>query len=133
MQSDRRRPTAAQLACGAVLFVAVLAGCNGKAPASITTSKRTTPTVSAPPTFFYQKADVTPSPRTVSNMTVTRPGSPFRTGPFQRLSDIEQATSEWVHWYNTARLMHRLGRRPPAEREADYYARTSHDQQVAHT
>jgi putative transposase len=26
-----------------------------------------------------------------------------------------------VHWYNTARLMHRLGRRPPAEAEAGYY------------
>ena len=30
-------------------------------------------------------------------------------------------TSAWVHWYNTARLMHRLGRRPPAEAEAEYY------------
>jgi len=63
----------------------------------------------------------------------TRAGSPFRNGPFHRLSDIEQATSEWVHWYNTSRLMHRLGRRPPAEPEADYYARASHGQQVAHT
>jgi hypothetical protein len=26
-----------------------------------------------------------------------------------------------VHWYNTQRLMHRLGRRPPAEAEAEYY------------
>jgi putative transposase len=26
-----------------------------------------------------------------------------------------------VHWYNTGRLMHRLGRRPPAEAEAEYY------------
>ena len=51
----------------------------------------------------------------------TRAGSPFRTGPFARLSDIEDATSAWVHWYNTGRLMHRLGRRPPAEHETDYY------------
>jgi hypothetical protein len=28
----------------------------------------------------------------------------------------------WVHWYNARRLMHRLGRRPPAEAEAEYYA-----------
>jgi putative transposase len=26
-----------------------------------------------------------------------------------------------VHWYNTARLMHRLRRRPPAEAEAEHY------------
>jgi putative transposase len=26
-----------------------------------------------------------------------------------------------VAWYNHDRLMHRLGRRPPAEAEADYY------------
>jgi transposase InsO family protein len=62
----------------------------------------------------------------------TRPGSPFRVGPFARLSDIEDATSAWVHWYNTARLMHRLGRRPPLEHEADYYAQVSDDQPVAH-
>ena len=30
----------------------------------------------------------------------TRAGSPFRAGPFARLSDIEDATSAWVHWYN---------------------------------
>lgn len=63
----------------------------------------------------------------------TRAGSPFRTGPFNRLSDVEQATSEWVHWYNTARLMHRLGRRPPLEHEADYYAHIRDGQPVAHT
>jgi putative transposase len=27
-----------------------------------------------------------------------------------------------VHWYNTQRLTHRLGRIPPAEAEANYYA-----------
>jgi len=63
----------------------------------------------------------------------TRLGSPFRTGPFGRLSDIEAATSTWVHWYNTTRIMHRLGRRPPAEHEADYYAQIRDDQPVAHT
>jgi len=34
---------------------------------------------------------------------------------------VEAITAAWVHWYNTARLMHRLGRRPPAEAEAEYY------------
>ena len=36
--------------------------------------------------------------------------------------DVEAATADWVHWYNTTRLMHRLGRRPPAEAETEYYA-----------
>ena len=51
----------------------------------------------------------------------TRAGSPFRAGPVRTLADLEEITSAWVHWYNTARLMHRLGRRPPAEAEAEYY------------
>ena len=63
----------------------------------------------------------------------TRSGSPFRNGPFERLGDVEDATSRWVSWYNTQRLMHRLGRRPPAEHEADYYAQLGADQPVAHT
>jgi transposase InsO family protein len=48
-----------------------------------------------------------------------REGSPFRRGPLATLADLEHATSSWVHWYNTERLMHRLGRVPPAEAEAD--------------
>ena len=51
----------------------------------------------------------------------TRPDSPFRTGPFNTLADVEQATSLWVGWYNNDRIMHRLGRIPPAEAEAEYY------------
>jgi putative transposase len=51
----------------------------------------------------------------------TREGSPFRTRPLETLADVEKITSEWVHWYNASRLMHRLGRRPPAEAEAEYY------------
>jgi putative transposase len=53
-----------------------------------------------------------------------RAGSPFRRGPIRTLADLEQITSTWVHWYNTRRLMHRLGRIPPAEAEAAYYAAT---------
>ena len=52
----------------------------------------------------------------------TRDGSPFRAGPLTSLADLEDCTSAWVHWYNTTRLMHRLGRRPPAEAEAAYWA-----------
>ena len=49
-----------------------------------------------------------------------RADSPFRAGPIRTLADLEEITSAWVHWYNTSRLMHRLGRRPPAEAEAEY-------------
>ena len=52
-----------------------------------------------------------------------RDGSPFRAGPIRTLADLEDLTCTWVAWYNQRRLMHRLGRRPPAEVEADYYAR----------
>jgi putative transposase len=50
-----------------------------------------------------------------------RTDSPFRDGPLETLADVEKITSEWVHWYNTSRLMHRLGRRPPPEAEAEYW------------
>jgi putative transposase len=60
-----------------------------------------------------------------------RGDSPFRTGPITTLADLEDVTSAWVHWYNTSRLMHRLGRRPPAE--ADYYAHNRDGQPPVHT
>ena len=56
----------------------------------------------------------------------TRSGSPFRNSPIRTLAGLEEITSAWVHWYNTERLMHRLGRRPPAEAEARYWARQEH-------
>jgi putative transposase len=62
-----------------------------------------------------------------------RDDSPFRRGPLTGLSNLEAITADWVHWYNTSRLMHRLDRRPPAEAEADYYAQTRDDQPVSHT
>ena len=62
-----------------------------------------------------------------------REGSPFRTGPLLTLADLEDITSAWVHWYNTSRLMHRLGRRPPAEAEAEYYAQQPIGQHTDHT
>ena len=56
-----------------------------------------------------------------------RPGSPFRNGPIHTLADLEEITSAWVAWYNTERLMHRLGRKPPAEAEAEYYRQQAKD------
>ena len=62
-----------------------------------------------------------------------RENSPFRHGPLTTLADLEEITSAWVHWYNTDRLMHRLGRIPPAEAETDYYATTDPANPPVHT
>jgi putative transposase len=62
-----------------------------------------------------------------------RDGSPFRTGPLRTLTDLEDITSAWVHWYNTSRLTHRLGRRPPAAAEAEYYSHQQVGQHTDHT
>jgi transposase InsO family protein len=62
-----------------------------------------------------------------------REGSPFRNGPLRTLADLEDCTSAWVHWYNASRLMHRLGRRPPAEAEAEYYAQQPVGQHTSYT
>ena len=32
-------------------------------------------------------------------------------GPWRGVEDVEHATLEWVHWYNTQRLQERLGLR----------------------
>jgi putative transposase len=52
----------------------------------------------------------------------TRLGSPFNPHGLNTRADVEAATADWVHWFNTSRLMHRLGRRPPAEAELEHYA-----------
>jgi putative transposase len=62
-----------------------------------------------------------------------RDDSPFRTGPLRRLADVESLTAAWVHWYNTSRLMHRLGRIPPIEYEQAYYDRDTAQSAAAHT
>jgi putative transposase len=51
-----------------------------------------------------------------------RADSPFRRGPLRTLADVELITADYVSWYNQQRLMHRLGRVPPAEAEAHYYS-----------
>jgi putative transposase len=51
-----------------------------------------------------------------------RADSPFRRGPLNTLGDVEYITADYVAWYNQQRLMHRLGRIPPAEAEAQYYS-----------
>ena len=51
-----------------------------------------------------------------------RADSPFRRGPLNSLGDVEYITADYVAWFNQQRLMHRLGRIPPAEAEARYYS-----------
>ena len=53
-----------------------------------------------------------------------RADSPFRHGPLRNLGDVEMITADYIGWFNQQRLMHRLGRVPPAEAEAAYYDRT---------
>ena len=57
-----------------------------------------------------------------------RADSPFRRGPLSTLADVELITADYVAWYNQQRLMHRLGRVPPAEAEAQYYSERVTDQ-----
>jgi transposase InsO family protein len=54
-----------------------------------------------------------------------RLGSPFLPRQPRTLADLEDAVAAWVHWFNSSRLMHRLGLIPPLEYEAAYYAATS--------
>jgi putative transposase len=56
-----------------------------------------------------------------------RAGSPFNPTGFTTLADIETATAEWIDWFNNHRLLHRLGRRPPTEAEAEHYAQQHAD------
>ena len=51
-----------------------------------------------------------------------RADSPFRRGLLRNLADVELITADYAAWYNQQRLMHRLGRVPPAEAEAHYYS-----------
>lgn len=44
-----------------------------------------------------------------------------RKGPWRGLDEVEYATLEWVHWYNTTRLLEPIGYVPPLEHETNYY------------
>jgi len=45
-----------------------------------------------------------------------------RQGPWRTLDQVEYATLDWVHWFNTERLLEPLGYLPPAEFEAQHAA-----------
>lgn len=42
-------------------------------------------------------------------------------GPWRSADEVEAATAEWVHWWNTSRLHETCGYLPPAEYEAAYH------------
>jgi len=44
-------------------------------------------------------------------------------GPWKNLDEVEYATLEWVDWFNYRRLLEPIGDIPPAEFEADYWAK----------
>jgi len=61
----------------------------------------------------------------LSEHECTRADSPLRRGPLQLL-ELEMMTADWVHWYNTSRLMH-PGRFSPGSRgRPDPLALTGH-------
>lgn len=45
---------------------------------------------------------------------------------------VKLLTADWVHWYNTNRLMHRLGRTPPVEFESAYHTQQAAAKTEAH-
>ena len=44
-----------------------------------------------------------------------------RREPWRGPEDVEFATLEWVHWYNTQRLLEPIGNVSPVEYEMNYY------------
>jgi len=45
----------------------------------------------------------------------------WRCGPWRNREAVERATLDWVHWFNTKRLLEPIGNIPPAEYEKLYY------------
>ncbi len=52
-------------------------------------------------------------------------------GPWDGLRDVERATLNWVHWFNTKRLYEALGYVSPQEFENEYYRRHASEQKAA--
>ena len=54
-----------------------------------------------------------------------------RQGPWKSLKQVELATLDWVHWYNTERLLGPIGYIPPAEAEETFFAHLDMEKMVA--
>jgi putative transposase len=48
-----------------------------------------------------------------------------RAGPWRNLEHVETETLDWVHWFNTERLMESNGDLPPIELEQAHYRHNS--------
>lgn len=46
-----------------------------------------------------------------------------RSGPWKSFEAVELATLKWVDWFNNHRLLGPIGNIPPAELEANFYAK----------
>ncbi|MGI8681454.1 MAG: transposase, partial [Mycobacteriales bacterium] len=46
-------------------------------------------------------------------------------GPWRGVDDLELATLNWVHWFNTTRLHTALAYVPPIEYETEHYRRNN--------
>lgn len=46
-----------------------------------------------------------------------------RSGPWKSFEAVEFATFKWVDWFNHHRILEPIGNIPPAEAEAQYYAK----------
>lgn len=46
----------------------------------------------------------------------------WKRGPWKSCERVEQATLEWVHWFNTSRLLEPIGYVSPTEYEKAYYS-----------
>jgi len=92
------------------------------------------------PRTYWAHLKAAPSKRALWDATITGVlAGIYETGPDGRrpphrplrtLADLEDITPAWVHWSSNHRLMHRLGRRPPAEAEAGYDADLQADQKA---
>ena len=54
-----------------------------------------------------------------------------RRGPWRNPDSVEDATLEWVDWFNNRRLLEPIGNVPPAEFEEVYYRSQKAQAQVA--
>ena len=55
----------------------------------------------------------------------------YRRGPWKNVEAVENATLEWVDWFNHRRLLEPIGNAPPVELEAAYYCQLERAVMVA--
>ena len=71
-----------------------------------------------PPKTIVKPTDLGPVVNTDTKLLIY---GLFQKGRVLAQDDIEFATLEWVHWYNTQRLLEPIGNVAPVEYEMNYY------------